>query len=326
MFRKHQELLEDYLFHHVISLKTEENYRLCVEKLRRAIHADVDSLEFGQLLEWRRRELSEGLSPTSWNTYMRHLKALFNHGIEQGKLPYKDNYFSQLMVKAPDKLKKRLSGEQIVKIRELFEALKREEEETGNHFAGFHPVWFWRIVIETFFYTGIRRKQLLHIQMNDIDLRCLVLYVRFEGSKNKKERFLPIPDDLAPWLEKLLWENARKKFHPEDQAFNVNCYNPLSRRKEMSQCQVVACFRELSWRLGFQVSTHRFRHTLGCTLANKPTANLFLIKEILGHSSIRSTMEYMEADLAAMRAVLNERQPEIQQGLLKSTGMLDREP
>lgn len=307
MIRNCQDLLEDYLFHHVLSPKSEENYRYCIDRLSYARLSEVDTLDYKQLLKWRRAELKRGLSASSWNTYVRHLKALFSHGIERGLLPYKVNPFAGLSVKAPEKIKKRLSLDQVSSIRQLMEKLNHEEAWDGAHFVGLYPVWFWRVVYETFYHTGIRRKQLLHIMMKDIDLKGLLLHIRIEGSKTKKERYLPIPDALAPWLEQLLDRNHEKRFLPSDQAFNVNPHNPLSRRTVMGQCQVVACFRELSRRLGFPVSTHRFRHTLGSSLANDQKANLFLIKEILGHSSIRTTMEYIEADLGAMRAVLNGR-------------------
>jgi integrase len=307
----YQELLEDYLFHRVLSPKTEENYRMCIERLRRADLSGINDLEYGQLLKWRRRELSKGLSPFSWNSYMRHLKALFNHGIEHGKLLYEKNPFAHLSVKTPKKLTKRLSSEQIDVVRNLFDAL-RKEEELGKHHPGVHPVWFWRIVFETFYHTGIRRKQLLHIQMKDINTAGLLLFLRSSGSKTKNERFLPISDGLAPWLELLIWENKKLGVRRDDQAFNVNLLNMLSRRSCLSYCQIVACYRELSRRIGFGVSPHRFRHTLGSDLANNPKANLYLIKEILGHSSIYTTMEYVEADVGAMRAVLNQRLAEKQ--------------
>jgi integrase len=309
MIYTYQELLEDYLFHHVLSPKSEDNYRMCVERLHRSIKADINNLEYSPLLKWRRRELSNGLSPVSWNTYVRHLKVLFNHGIEHGKLPYQKNPFALLTVKVPKKLTKRLTSEQIELIRKLFDVL-RKEEESGKHHAGVFPVWFWKIVFETFYFTGIRRKQLLHIQMKDIDTVGLLLYLRSTGSKTKNERYLPIPDALAPWLEFLICENKRHKFLRDDQAFNVNRHNPMSRRKNLSHPQIAACFRELSRRLGFQVSPHRFRHSLGSALANKPQANLYLIKEILGHSNIQTTMGYVEADMEAMRGVLNQRQTE----------------
>ncbi|MCL2872813.1 MAG: site-specific integrase [Betaproteobacteria bacterium] len=302
----YQDLLEDYLFHHVLSPKTEENYRMCITRLSNALGSDIENLSFSRLVEWRHRELRRGLSPISWNTYIRHLKVLFNHGIKQEGFFYEENPFSRLFVRAPDKLKKRLSQDQVSKVRYLLNYLN---VMGGHHFPGITPIWFWRIVFETFFYTGIRRRQLLHILTHDIDLKSLLLHIRFEGAKNKRERFLPIPDDLAPWLEQLLQANQKKLVKIGDQAFNVNLHNPLSRRKgkDMSQCQVVACFRHLSRRVGFPVSPHRFRHTLGSSLANNPQANLFLVKEILGHSNIHTTLEYVEVDLEAMRAVLNGR-------------------
>lgn len=50
-----------------------------------------------------------------------------------------------------------------------------------------------------------------------------------------------------------------------------------------------------------------FRHTLATDLLRKPDANLFMVKELLGHSDIKTTMEYLEADITGMRVMLNRR-------------------
>lgn len=53
-------------------------------------------------------------------------------------------------------------------------------------------------------------------------------------------------------------------------------------------------FRRLSKECGFTVSPHRFRHTLATELMKSPERNLQLVKDLLGHRSVSTTMEYVE--------------------------------
>ncbi|XBY08155.1 site-specific integrase [Escherichia coli] len=53
-------------------------------------------------------------------------------------------------------------------------------------------------------------------------------------------------------------------------------------------------FRRLSRECGFFVSSHRFRHTLATKLMAAPERNLHMVKSILGHRSVATTMEYID--------------------------------
>jgi len=77
-------------------------------------------------------------------------------------------------------------------------------------------------------------------------------------------------------------------------------------------------FTDLSKRLGFLVSPHRFRHTLGTSLMRNAKANLHLVKALLGHTSFSTTLEYIEPDMEQMRELLDSRserdRPDIARG------------
>lgn len=60
---------------------------------------------------------------------------------------------------------------------------------------------------------------------------------------------------------------------------------------------VKSFFRRLSKECGFAVSSHRFRHTFATILMNSPDRNLPLVKGLLGHSSVSTTMEYIDINM-----------------------------
>ena len=56
-------------------------------------------------------------------------------------------------------------------------------------------------------------------------------------------------------------------------------------------------FTRLTKECGFKVSPHRFRHTLATEMMKSPDRNLAMVKGLLGHRSVSTTMEYVELDL-----------------------------
>ncbi|STP92312.1 putative integrase [Enterobacter hormaechei] len=65
-------------------------------------------------------------------------------------------------------------------------------------------------------------------------------------------------------------------------------------------------FRRLSKECGFAVSPHRFRHTLATELMKAPERNLQLVKDLLGHRSVSTTMEYVELNMDIVGKTLEE--------------------
>ncbi|MDE1476660.1 site-specific integrase, partial [Xenorhabdus bovienii] len=66
-------------------------------------------------------------------------------------------------------------------------------------------------------------------------------------------------------------------------------------------------FNRLSKECGFAVSPHRFRHTLATELMKAPDRNLQLVRCLLGHRSVATTMEYIDIDMEiAGKTLANE--------------------
>lgn len=313
-------LLESYLSVRVLRPKTESSYRASIRKLEAGLkdyaytqgvifENDANSLTRQLIADWRNHELAHGLSANSWNTHMRHLKAVFTHGIDTQLLSIEVNPFSKMNITPPKKRKKTLSSAQLTQARLFLEGM-RVDEEKGKDVAKLHPVWFWQMVFETFYYTGIRRNQLVHIKVGDVDLKKQIITIRVEGSKTWREYEVPICQQLVPHL-RLLFTRARlQAFRVDDQLFNVNRFsdhfNPRM-SKLMGVDRVSNVFEYISKRIGIQVSPHRFRHTLGTDLMKQPDRNLHLVKELLGHTDIRTTLEYVEPDLNSMKNLLDSR-------------------
>ena len=74
-------------------------------------------------------------------------------------------------------------------------------------------------------------------------------------------------------------------------------------------------YRRLSRDSGFDISSHRFRHTLATELMKSPDRNLKLVKDLLGHCNVRTTMKYIELDMEVAGSAL-------EQGFVLHTGII----
>lgn len=224
----YEQLLEHYFNNHELRHKTELSYRAAINKLKKNIHCSLEELNKSEILKWRKRELERGLSPISWNCYIRHLKAIFSFGLDKHLIGLSENSFKNLMVTSPKK--KTLDSFQLSLVVEEFEKMKRLEI-SGEHCGRIRPVWFWRVVFETFHHTGMRRNQLLHLRVGDIDLNKQLIHTQIEGSKTHLEYDIPITNALRPWMV-LVMQHARLAcFRRNDQLFNITRFSESNRFK-----------------------------------------------------------------------------------------------
>lgn len=304
-----QELLDEYFLARVLRPHTKASYQQAVKHLQQHIKLSPEELDRQSLLLWRKKVLDDGLSPTSFNTYLRHLHVLFSFAIREELLPQKESPFRLMTIRQPRKLKKTLSPHQIMQTRAWLDELQEFEANTGLR-GSINPAWFWRVVFETFYHTGIRLNQLLHLRSKDIQLQAGYILIRVEGSKSWREYPVPIAAELDPWLRLLKTRALARGMNSEEQIFNVNCFSPFRHGKQMSATQVTSCFRRISLRLGFRITPHRFRHTLATDLMRSPDRNLHAVQQLLGHTSLHSTLEYVSTDLDMLKDVVSRRSDE----------------
>lgn len=127
--------------------------------------------------------------------------------------------------------------------------------------------------------TGLRRGELFHLRCRDVDLKAGSIRVWPYGEyspKGKRPRTIPMTDDLKAIFRELL-----KKKSPDDFVF----------RPHVGENGLYKHFAELLKILGMQGTLHDLRHTFASHLAMQGVP-IPVIKELLGHSDISTTMIY----------------------------------
>lgn len=167
-----------------------------------------------------------------------------------------------------------------------------------------------RLIISLLVNTGIRRSELVSLDVRSLDLARKVLSVKGKGDKMRE---IPLVDCLIREIS-LFLQTAEEEFgvapSPED---------PLLRTKKGDRLYPVFVDRvikkELSQVDGItgQKSPHVLRHTLATELLDGGT-DLNSIKEFLGHSSLAATQVYTHNSVEKLKKTYNNAHPRAKSG------------
>lgn len=250
------------------------------------------------------------LSTWTWNNKVRHLRALYAWGIKNGLLATGENPFQGVVVRPEQKLKKVLTEsqiDQVYAVMERFERMENQGEAPPYFRCSLVPVRFWRVVLDMLQFSGMRQNQLIHLRLKDICFEQNIITLRVESAKNYRENRIPLISVLRPGLLRLADELRLRGMRPEDQFFNVGFLTGRREEGGMSVQTLRGFFRRLSRECHFNVSPHRFRHTIATELMKLPDSNLQTVKNLLGHSSISTTLEYVDGNVDTVREALEAR-------------------
>ncbi|NUU68149.1 site-specific integrase [Enterobacteriaceae bacterium BIT-l23] len=311
------ELLEEYFFEKNIRPATEESYRKVVNVFRQFCRDKIpEDITHKDVLMWRRELLKEKQrSAQTWNNKVAHMRALYNLWISRDYISLDKNPFYDCSVQREKKKKKTLSRAQLTRAYLIMQQFDEDEKRHCIRYSwnnAMSPGWYWIIVLDTLRYTGMRLNQLLHVRLGDINLDEGYINLMLEGSKTHREWRVPAVKQLRQGLAYLLEQAEKRGLKPSERLFDVSRYveSPERSEKESSpkkrQQKVRSFFRRLSRECGFTISPHRFRHTLATELMKAPERNLQLVKDLLGHRNVNTTMEYVELQMDIVGKTLEQ--------------------
>jgi site-specific recombinase XerD len=142
-------------------------------------------------------------------------------------------------------------------------------------------------------FTGLRRGELLGLQMGDVDLSQGVL--RVQRGKGRKSRVVPLVGDVVEALGDWLTFRRTKG---TDRVFTTIRGN----RIYPSRLQVI--WRAVLGRSGVTrpgVTLHTLRHSVATLLLQSGKVDLVAIQHLLGHSRLDTTGLYLHMDDAGLR-------------------------
>jgi integrase/recombinase XerD len=155
-----------------------------------------------------------------------------------------------------------------------------------------------RAILETFYSTGIRRSELLGLNLYDLDVERGVLMVR--KGKGGKDRVIPIGERAMAWLDKYLVEVRPRLVVPPDEKilFLTNDGHQITpdRLSRMARRYVEKAG------IGKKGACHLFRHTMA-TLMLEGGADIRFIQQMLGHAKLETTQIYTQVSISKLKEI-----------------------
>ena len=240
--------------------------------------------------DWMESLLDEGQRATTINKKLSALRSFFRFALKRG-LVEKDPAHC---VKGP---KKQKPLPQFVTEKEMNKLL--DEQMTGEDYESVRA----RTIFILFYETGLRRAELVGLNMTDIDWNTHQLKVT---GKRDKQRIVPFGAELEQQLQKYV--DARNK------AFNYAiAEGPLllnDKGERMTDNQVYTLVRKnLSIVTNLKKrSPHVLRHSFATALLNNG-AGLESVQKLLGHESLSTTEIYTHTTFEKLKRVYEEAHP-----------------
>lgn len=161
-----------------------------------------------------------------------------------------------------------------------------------------------RAMMETLYSTGMRRSELVSLQLNDVDMERGTVMVR--QGKGRRDRMVPIGDRALVWLEKYLVEvrPALAVEPDEGMIFLTNMGDSFTPKR---LTQLVSRYVEAAG-FGKRGSCHLFRHACA-TLMLEAGADTRFIQELLGHAKLETTQVYTQVSIMKLKEVHRRTHP-----------------
>lgn len=164
-----------------------------------------------------------------------------------------------------------------------------------------------RTIIEVFYATGIRRIELVNLDIRDIDFQRQILTVR-EG-KNKNDRNVPIARRALDWIQQYLKEIRPKlaSLSSGDALFLTAIGNRMKPHKVTDM--VTNCVKRSG--IDKKGACHLLRHATATEML-RHGAGIREVQEMLGHRDISSTQIYAHVTINDLNRVYYETHPAAQ--------------
>lgn len=150
------------------------------------------------------------------------------------------------------------------------------------------------LAFKTLAYLGLRRGELLNLRVEDVRLHDDAIVIR--NTKSKHDRVLSIPDNLFMDFQKLTYHRPGSAYVFE---------GGHGGRWPMTNFN--RAFKQHLKRCGLPdtITPHVLRHSFGTHLVRQGV-HVVMVKELMGHEHIQSTMTYTHADPETLKTAIKK--------------------
>ena len=172
----------------------------------------------------------------------------------------------------------------------------------SDYFPDSYKGLLQKTIISFFYFTGVRRVELIELKESNLDLKSGVIKVL---GKRNKERVIPLLPKIKNLLEEYISERNNIITKPEDDlVFLSNKGFKLSEKYVYRT--VSEYFKLVSSKT--KKAPHILRHSFATHLINEG-ADINSVKELLGHASLSATQIYSHTSMEKIKEVFQKTHP-----------------
>ncbi len=236
-------------------------------------------------LFYYRKKDGEPLSSSSQHNLLSPLKIFFSWLTRENYLLY--NPASELVL--PKKLRR--LPRYVFSEKEMASVLDQPDCQTPSGMRD-------RVILETFYATGIRRAELCDLTVGAIDTQRYVLFV--SKGKGDKDRYVPLGQRACQWIQDYQ-TNVRPELlvDPGEQRLFLTDYGDPFKSTALGDL-----VKRYIKKTGLEVkgSCHLFRHAMATHMLENG-ADVRYIQAILGHSDLGTTQIYTHVSINQLQKV-----------------------
>ena len=167
-----------------------------------------------------------------------------------------------------------------------------DKEFFKNDFHGHRD----KLIIEVFYFTGIRLMELLNIHVSDIDFINSIIKVL---GKRNKERLIPLSNNTLRDIKFFI-----RKYNLKSYLFtNINNDKLYAKKVYRVVNKYISMVSSIK-----KKSPHVLRHSFATHMLNNG-ADINAIKELLGHASLSATQVYTHNTIDKLKSVYKQAHP-----------------
>lgn len=249
----------------------------------------VVDVNYAQIRSWIVSLVDSGITNRSINRKVTALKSFYKFLLQTDQITA-NPLAKHKALKTSKKLQVPFSEAEVAAVIDDFEHTD-DFEGTRN-----------KLIVELFYTTGIRRAELVQLQLQDLDVSNKLLKVL---GKRQKERYIPLLDSvLKTYSDYINHRSKLPNISDSKKLFltqkGVKIYETLVYRIINDYFSVVSS--------KVKKSPHILRHSFATHLLNQG-AELNAVKELLGHSSLAATQIYTHNSIAELQKVYKTAHP-----------------
>jgi len=255
-------------------------------------HAQPGDIDMIDIRGFISEQINKGKSKTTVSRKLATLRSFFSYLYQEGYVKINQ----AKLVPAP-KTSKHLPN--FLSVDDAFNLVQTPEG------IGLLPVRD-RAILELLYSSGLRVSEVAGLNIDDLNTREGMVRVKGKG---KKERIVPVGNKAMDSLKSYLIERKlykkKKSISDSDNALFLNRYGERLTDRQIRRI-VVKYARAIG--IDGQIGPHTLRHTFATHLLFGG-ADLRVIQELLGHSSLSTTQKYTHLDIGHLIDVYDKAHP-----------------